>query len=73
MDEELLPVSLRLPREVAEAVDAYAKEGHRTRSSAIRELVETALVDVERTRKIAGALRGLRTLAAVAAKFRSGE
>lgn len=73
MDDNLQPVSLRLPGELVEAVDDYAKETNRTRSGAIRELLETAVVDIDRTRQIASALRGLRTLAAMAAKIRSGD
>ena len=72
-DQDLLPVSLRLPRELLDAVDAYAKETNRNRSGAIRELLETSVVDIERTRQIASALRGLRTLAAMAAKIRGGD
>lgn len=72
-DQDLESASFRLPTELLAAIDAYAESGHRTRSSAIRELLETALVDLEHTKKIAGALKALRTLHSLASKIKGSD
>ena len=72
-DEELESASFRLPAELLAAIDAYAETGHRTRSSAIRELLETALVDLERTKKIAGTLKTMRSFYSLASKIKGSD